>query len=66
MDSTREQAMHDEAMSVEDAARFLKVDVWAVESAIEHGQLPSVVLGGETLVPWRRLMRMLDPEWLAA
>ena len=58
--------MGDEAVRVEDAARFLKLDVWAVEQAIDCGELPSVVLGGERLVDWRGLMKMLDPEGVAS
>ena len=58
--------MSDETMRIDEAARFLKLDVWEVEAAIECGELPSVVLGGETLVDWRRLLKMLDPEGVAA
>ena len=58
--------MGNETMQIDEAARFLELDVWAVEAAIECGELPSVVLGGETLVEWRRLMTMLDPEGVAS
>lgn len=58
--------MSEETLRVEDAARFLKLDVWAVEEAIECGELPSVVLGGERLVDWRALMKMLDPAGVAS
>lgn len=55
-----------ETMRVEEAARYLRLDVWEVEVAISRGELPHVVLGGETLVPWRQLMKMLDPEGVAS
>ncbi len=62
----REQVMGEQTMRVEEAARFLKLDVWAVEAAIECGELPSVILGGEVLVDWCALMRMLDPQGVAS
>lgn len=58
--------MGEHTMPIGEAARILKLDVWAVEAAIECGELPSVVLGGETLVDWRSLMQMLDPEGVAS
>lgn len=58
--------MTNETMRIEEVARFLKLDVWEVEAAIESRELPSVVLGGETLIPWRQLMKMLDPEGVAS
>lgn len=53
--------MGEETMPIREAARVLKLDVRAVEAAIECGELPSVVLGGEVLVDWRGLMSILDP-----
>lgn len=50
--------MANETMRIEEAARYLKLDVWEVEAAIASRELPSIVLGGETLVDWRRLMEM--------
>ncbi len=50
--------MANETMRIEEAARYLMLDVWEVEAAIESRELPSVVLGGETLVDWQRLMQM--------
>ena len=32
-------------MLIGEAARILKLDVWAVEAASECGELPSVILG---------------------
>lgn len=58
--------MGEETMPVREAARVLKLDVWAVEEAIECGELPSVVLGGEVLVDWRGLMAILDPAGRAS
>lgn len=58
--------MGDEAVPIGEAARMLKLDVWAVEAAIECGDLPSIVLAGETLVDWRQLMKMLDPYGVAS
>lgn len=58
--------MAEQTMPIGEAARILKLDVWAVEAAIECGELPSVVLGGETLVDWRQLMNMLDPQCVAS
>ncbi len=46
--------MANETMRIEEAARYLRLDVWEIEAAIECRELPSVVLGGETLVDWRR------------
>lgn len=53
-------------MPIGEAARILKLLVWAVEAAIECGELPSVILGGEVLVDWRQLMKMLDPYGVAS
>ena len=58
--------MTKETLRVEEAARFLEIDVWAIEEAIECGELPSVVLGGERLVDWRALMKLLDPAGVAS
>jgi len=40
--------MGEQAKPIAEAARILKLDVRAVEAAIDCGELPSVVLGGET------------------
>ncbi len=58
--------MDEQTMPVAEAARILRLDVLAVEAAIECGELPSVVLGGEVLVDWRGLMSMLDPAGVAS
>lgn len=59
--------MTNETMRIEEAARYLMLDVWEVEAAIQSRELPSVVLGGETLVDWRRLMKMFGtPHGIAS
>ena len=62
----QEQVMDEQTIRVEEAARFLKLDVWEVEAAIECGEIPSVVLAGEVLVDWGAVMRMLDPQGVAS
>ncbi len=58
--------MGEQTMPIGEAARILKLDVWAVEAAIECGEIPSVVVAGEVLVDWSAVMRMLDPQGVAS
>ena len=52
----------DDFMTTHDAARFLRVEVGALEEAARRGDVPAVRQGGVLLVDRGALLRQLDPE----
>lgn len=62
MDNENGRHELEDLMTTEDAARFLRVDVAALEEAASRGELPVVLRGNALLIDRPALLHMLDPE----